>query len=91
MVIIGILSTIAVPQFVDLENNAKQKTIETFQSEINARESLTWVNHKISESGFVSDVEIFADLNFETGPNYIWNPGDPKPSGDNSDSTLASV
>jgi prepilin-type N-terminal cleavage/methylation domain-containing protein len=79
--IIGILSAVAVPRFVDLENNAKQKAIDTFKSEINGRESLTWVDHKISSSGFVSDIEIFADLNFDTGPNYRWNSGDPKPSG----------
>jgi prepilin-type N-terminal cleavage/methylation domain-containing protein len=81
MLVIGILSAIAMPRFVDLESNAKQKTIDTFKSEINGRESLTWANHKISGSGFVSDVKIFADLNFDPGPHYRWNPGDPKRSG----------
>jgi prepilin-type N-terminal cleavage/methylation domain-containing protein len=81
MLILGILTAVAVPRFVDLENNARQKTIDTFKSEINGRESLTWINHKISSSGFESDIRIFTDLNFDTGPNYRWIPGDPKPSG----------
>jgi len=70
-----------VPRYVDLENNAKQKAIDTVTSEINARESLTWANHKISTSGFVSDVKIFGEINFIFDPNYTWNSGDPKPSG----------
>ena len=81
MVIFGLLAAIAVPRYVDLENNAKQKAVDTVVSEINARESLTWANHKISTSGFVSDVKIFGEINFNFDPNYTWNPGNPTPSG----------
>ena len=81
LVILGVLAAVAVPRYVDLENNAKQRAIDTVTSEINARESLTWANHKISTSGYVSDAKIFGELNFNFDPNYIWNTGDPKPSG----------
>ena len=54
LVILGVLAAVAVPRYVDLENNAKQKAIDTVTSEIHSRESLTWANHKISTSGFVS-------------------------------------
>lgn len=81
MVIFGLLAAIAVPRYVDLENNAKQKTIDTVTSEINARESLTWANHKISTSGYVSDAKIFGEIDFNVEPNYRWSSGDPKPSG----------
>ena len=81
LVILGVLAAVAVPRYVDLENNAKQKAIDTVTSEINARESLTWANHKISGSGFVSDAKIFGELNLNLDPNYTWNTGDPKPSG----------
>ena len=81
LVILGLLAAIAVPRYIDLENNAKQKTVDTLKAEINGRESLTWANHKISASGYVSDGKIFSDLNFDFDPNYRWNPGDPKPSG----------
>jgi len=81
LVILGVLAALAVPRYVDLENNAKQKAIDTVTSEINARESLTWANHKISTSGFVSDAKIFSEINFNFAPNYTWNSGDPKPSG----------
>ena len=81
LVILGILAAVAVPRYVDLENNAKQKAIDTVTSEINARESLTWAHHKISGSGFVSDAKIFGELNFNLDPNYTWNSGHPTPSG----------
>jgi prepilin-type N-terminal cleavage/methylation domain-containing protein len=81
MLVIGILTAVAVPRYVDLENNAQQKTLDAFRAEINGRESLAWANHKISASGFVSDVTIFGELNYSLGPNYRWNPGDPEPSG----------
>jgi len=81
LVILGVLAALAVPRYVDLENNAKLKAIDTVTSEINARESLTWANNKISTSGFVSDVKIFGEINFVFDPNYTWNSGDPKPSG----------
>ena len=62
LVILGVLAAVAVPRYVDLENNAKQKTVDTVTSEMNARESLTWANHKISTSGFVDDATIFGEL-----------------------------
>ena len=81
LVILGVIAALAVPRYVDLENNARQKAVDTVTSEINARESLTWANHKISGSGFVSDAKIFGDVNYIFDPNYTWNSGDPTTSG----------
>lgn len=81
LVVLGFLAALAVPRYVDLESNAKQKAVDTVVSEINARESLTWANHKISTSGFVSDEKIFGEINFNFEPSYTWNPGNPTASG----------
>ena len=81
MVILGVLAAVAVPRYVDLEESAKQKAIDTAISEINARESLTWANQKISTSGYISDAQIFGAINPSLAPNYIWNIGDPTISG----------
>ena len=81
LVILGIIAALAVPRFVDLENNARQKAIDTIVSEINARESLTWANHKISTSGYVDDAKIFGEINLNFAPNYTWNLGNPTVSG----------
>ena len=81
MVILGILASVAMPLYVDLEESAKQKAIDTAISEINARESLTWADQKISTSGYVSDAKTFGAIDPSLAPNYIWKPGDPKISG----------
>lgn len=81
MVILGVLAAVAVPRYVDLEESAKQKAIDTAISEINARESLTWADQKISTSGFVSDAQIFGAINHNLAPNYSWSSGDPTISG----------
>jgi prepilin-type N-terminal cleavage/methylation domain-containing protein len=81
LVILGTLAAIAVPRYVDLEVNARQKAVETVISEINARENLTWADAKISTSGYVSDAKIFGKINFGLDPNYKWNSGDPTVAG----------
>ena len=81
LVILGVLAAVAVPRYVDLEENARQKCIETVISEINARENLTWADHKISTSGFVSDAKIFTEINFNLDPSYIWHLGGPSING----------
>ena len=81
MVILGVLAAVAVPRYVNLEESARQKCIQTVISEINARESLTWAGHKISTSGFVSDAKIFDDVNYNLDPSYVWHSGDPSITG----------
>jgi prepilin-type N-terminal cleavage/methylation domain-containing protein len=81
LVILGVLAAVAVPRYVDLAESAKQKAVETALSEINTRENLTWADHKMATSGFVSDAKIFGMINFKLDPSFRWNPGDPKVSG----------
>jgi len=81
LVILGILAVLAVSRYIDLEKNARQKVFSTVINEINAREFLTWSDHKISGSGYVSDVKIFGAINYSVDPNFAWNTGDPTISG----------
>ena len=81
LVILGILVVIAVPRYIDLEQNAKQKAFNTVITEINAREFLTWSDFKISTSGYVGDARIFGEMNYDVDPNFVWNPGDPTITG----------
>jgi prepilin-type N-terminal cleavage/methylation domain-containing protein len=81
LVILGVLAAVAAPRYIDLEENARQKAIETVITEINARENLTWADHKISTSGFVSDAKIFGEINYDLDPNYGWRSGDPTIAG----------
>jgi len=81
LVIIGVLAAFAIPRYIDLEERARLRAVDAAVAEINARESLTWANQKISASNYISDAHIFGNLDFNLEPDYTWNPGDPKISG----------
>ena len=55
LIILGILAAVAVPRYIDLESNAKERAIDAAISELNGRESLTWADHKISTAGYAGD------------------------------------
>jgi len=58
LIILGILAAVAVPRYIDLESNAKERAIDAAISELNGRESLTWADHKISTSGYQADTAL---------------------------------
>ena len=52
LIILGILAAVAVPRYIDLEQNAKERAIDAAISELNGRESLVWADVKISQTGY---------------------------------------
>jgi prepilin-type N-terminal cleavage/methylation domain-containing protein len=79
LIILGILAAVAVPRYIDLETNAKNRAIDAGISELNGRESLTWADVKISGSNFADnaaiETKIFAalTLNNNLGDDYTWD------------------
>ena len=72
LIILGILAAVAVPRYIDLEANAKQRAIDAAISELNGRESLTWADQKISVSGYVDDNKVQTALDYDLGGDYSW-------------------
>jgi prepilin-type N-terminal cleavage/methylation domain-containing protein len=70
LIILGILAAVAVPRYIDLEANAQQRAIDAAISELNGRESLTWADEKISESGYVDDTKTFGRVSVSLGDDY---------------------
>jgi MSHA pilin protein MshA len=58
LIILGFLTAMAVPRYIDLEQNAKQRGFDVAISELNGRESLAWTKFKISTSGYIDDAQI---------------------------------
>ncbi|MCK4985563.1 MAG: type II secretion system protein [Desulfobacterales bacterium] len=84
LIILGILAAVAVPRYIDLEQNAKQRAIDAAISELNGRESLTWADQKISASGYeptTGDTDVWTRLNtpvaIDLGDDYTWTGGAP--------------
>jgi MSHA pilin protein MshA len=80
LIILGILAAVAVPRYIDLESNAKERAIDAAISELNGRESLTWADHKISTAGYAGDTTLNCAggdpcVDYNLGGDYTWNAG----------------
>ena len=81
MVILSILAALAIPRYISLDESAKQRGVDAGIAEFNGRETLTWSNIKISESGWIDDERTFSLINTDLGSDYQWPVGDPDESG----------
>ena len=99
LIILGILAAVAVPRYIDLEANAKTRAVDAAVSELNGRESLTWADVKISQTGYdntgsppAGDLVVFTRIKngpaasnrwIDLGGDYIWG-AEPGQSGHSS-------
>jgi len=81
LIILGVLTALVAPRFIDLEANAKKKAIDAAIGELNGRESLTWSKLKASLTGYNDDAQLHSAMVYTLGPDYSWNPGEPTESG----------
>lgn len=72
LVMLAILSSMAVPRFIDLEAHVKQRAIDSAILELNSRESLTWANQKNSSAGYDDDKKIIEAVDYNLGAEYAW-------------------
>jgi len=72
LVILSILSAAAVPRIIDIEKNATQKVTQTIIPELNSREILMWAKIKSSNIGWIDDETLFAQIDYDLGPDYRW-------------------
>jgi prepilin-type N-terminal cleavage/methylation domain-containing protein len=91
LIILGILAAVAVPRYIDLESNARQRAIDAGISELNGRESLTWADAKISITGYSDDATLFPKVNYTLGDDYGWGAlgANPRPSAADGNNILA--
>ena len=75
LIILGILAAVAVPRYIDLETNARQRAVDAGISELNGRESLTWADTKISFTGYETDLILQGRVNYSLGGDYSWTAG----------------
>ena len=91
LIILGILAAVAVPRYIDLEANAKQRAIDAAISELNGRESLTWADHKISTNGYAGDGSLLCSgagcVDYDLGGDYSF----PNPPGATADIEFKNV
>jgi len=87
LIILGILAAVAVPRYINLEENAKRRAIDAAVSELNGRENLTWADVKIApcdDPNCPNDATIDAlvrtpppagKYDTDLGSDYVWQGG----------------
>lgn len=73
LVILSVLAAVAVPRFIDVDANARIRGLEYGIAEMNGRESLTWANVKLSDSGWENDAQVWNLIDTHLGNEYSWN------------------
>lgn len=74
LAIVCIIASMALPKFLNLEENAGKAVFGGAVSELNARESLTWSDVKLSPTGWVDDASVFSRTELGLG-GFEWAPG----------------
>jgi len=86
LIILGILAAVAVPRYINLEENAKRRAIDAAVAELNGRENLTWADVKIApceDPACPTDATIDGlvrtpddaggKYSTDLGSDYVWN------------------
>lgn len=74
LAILGILASLSIPRFINLDSNASKQALISSVTELNGRESLIWSKVKLSTTGWVDDKGVFEKLDTGFGPDYKWSP-----------------
>lgn len=73
LAILGIIGSITARKVIALDTTAIQKSFEWSISELNSRENLTWSKIKISDTNWVDDLQLFAEVDCDLGPGNNWS------------------
>ena len=76
LVLLGILAAIAVPKYIDMADNAKDRALDAGIAELNGREALAWGQEMLATAGYAASSEatiqtaVGNDLNQGSGTDY---------------------
>ena len=75
LIILGILAAVAVPKYIDMTEQAKDRALEAGIAELNSRENLVWSKVKLAEYTKDSDVTGATNYSTDLGADYTWKGG----------------
>ena len=75
MIIMGVVASVSIQKFDILSETASQQALYLGIKELNIRESLTWTDLKISNTGYTNDDDLYPLIDTDLGAGYKWNPG----------------
>jgi len=72
LVILGLLSSVALPRFIALDASSTDRAIGSVIAELNGRENLAWAGVKISVGGYTDDTTLRDQVNYDLGSDFSW-------------------
>ena len=82
LIIMGVMFSVATKKLDLLTDKADIAALETGVRELKIRESVTWLQIKLSDTGYTDDLDVFKAVDKDLGQGYFWDPGpDPDISG----------
>ena len=75
LVIMGVIFSVAIKKFELISDSASNTAIKVGVRELNTQESLVWIQMKLSNIGWISDVNVYNAVEKNLGQGYSWNPG----------------
>jgi prepilin-type N-terminal cleavage/methylation domain-containing protein len=74
LVIMGVMASVGVKKYDRLSDTADITAIKTGIRELNMQETLVWIQMKLSDTGWTSDVDVFNAVDKNLGQGYRWDP-----------------
>ena len=75
LVIMGVIFSVAIKKFDLISDSASMTAIKTEVRELNSQESLVWIQMKLSDIGWIYDVDVYNAIEKNLGQGYSWSPG----------------
>jgi prepilin-type N-terminal cleavage/methylation domain-containing protein len=75
LVIMGVIFSVAIKKYDLLSDSASITALKAGIRELNAQETLVWIDMKLSNTGWTADVEVYNAVEKNLGEGYSWNPG----------------
>jgi len=75
LVIMGVIFSVAIKKFDLISDSASMTAIKAGVRELNSQESLGWIQMKLSDIGWISDVDVYNAIEKNLGQEYSWSPG----------------
>ncbi len=75
IVIMGVVASVSLKKFDLLSDTATDRVLLNGVKELNVRESSTWKNIKLSDTGWTNDGDVFSAMNTSLGADFIWTAG----------------
>lgn len=72
LILLGILAAVAIPKYMDMTTEAKQKAVDAGIAEMNSRENMAWGKYMLT--AYVTDTALRATSYYDTdlGSDYNW-------------------